>query len=411
MTINLITFTSVLAPRQSVFTDHNALLSKIEAQYTVNYVFPEDIAACDFSIPTLVLVASGGVEEMIRDCMPSLPEYVLLIADGLKNSLAASLETLSWMRANGRAGRVLHGDTAYIMQGIADFAASFEALRRLSGARVGVIGKPSGWLIASNVDRERLLSAWGVSLIDLPLEEVVSGYEAIGDDEVQDITNSFIAKAKAINAKETNREEIVKAMRLYKSVKAMCEKYNLNAFTLNCFDLIPTTRTTGCVALALLNDEGIPAGCEGDIQTILTMLAVTAATGKPSFMANPSQILDVAAHEMIIAHCTIAPSMTNEYNIRSHFESQSGVALEGILSCPEVTVAKCGGKDMKRFFVSGAALIECLDNPIMCRTQLHIKLDASPEYFLHESIGNHHVIVAGNHVPLLTSLFRLLTAK
>ena len=45
MTINLITFTSVLAPRQSVFTDHNALLSKIEAQYTVNYVFPEDIAA------------------------------------------------------------------------------------------------------------------------------------------------------------------------------------------------------------------------------------------------------------------------------------------------------------------------------------------------------------------------------
>ena len=411
MKINLITFTSVLAPRESVFTDHKEILDLISKNYEINYVFPEEIDGCDFTLPTLVLVASGGVEEMIRDAMPKLPDYVLLVADGLKNSLAASLETLSWMRLNGRAGRVLHGDSNYILQGIGDFVVSANALGALVGKRVGVIGKPSGWLIASNVDYERLKAAWGVTLVDLPLSEVEANYAAVAEAEVEDLANDFIAKSKAINAKETNREEIVKAMRLYKAVKMMVEKYELSALTLNCFDLIPTTKSTGCVALALLNDEGVPAGCEGDIQTILTMLAINAALDCPTFMANPSKILDVAEHEMIIAHCTIAPSMTKEYNIRSHFESQSGVALEGILDCEEVTVAKCGGKDMKRFFVSKAKLIECLDNPIMCRTQLHIKLDASPEYFLHESIGNHHVIICGNHAERLTSLFRLLTAR
>ena len=131
---------------------------------------------------------------------------------------------------------------------------------------------------------------------------------------------------------------------LYLSVKGIVERYHLDAFTLNCFDLIPTTHTTGCVALALLNQEGIPAGCEGDEQTLLTMLAVQAATSEMTFMANPSKILDNAAHEMVFAHCTIAPAMTDRYIVRDHYESLSGVAVEGIFDPMDMTVVKCGGK-------------------------------------------------------------------
>ena len=410
-TINLITFTSVLSTHESVFTDHSELLQAIEKEYQVNYVFPEDIARCDFSLPTMVLVASGGVEESVRDCMAQLPAYVLLVADGLKNSLAASLEILSWMRLNGRQGRVLHGDTPYIMQGIADFALSHKSLSRLAGQRLGVIGKPSGWLIASGVDYAKLRERFGVEMVDISLDEVFEQYETVDGDSVRAEAEKFVAQARSINAKETNLEEVVKAMRLYVAIENLCSKYALSAFTLNCFDLIPVTKTTGCLALALFNERGIPAGCEGDLQTILTMVAVGAALDCPCFMANPSKILNVAEHEMILAHCTIARTMTKEYVVRSHFESMSGVAIEGIIDEPKLTIVKWGGKDMERYFVSEADLIECLDNPIMCRTQLHVRLDESPEYFLQNSIGNHHVIVLGKHGEQLTALFRLLTAK
>ena len=409
MKLNLITFASSLATRESIFTDHHELLDAIKEKYDVQYIFPEEL---DKPLPegaTMVLVGSGGVEEMVKAHIDGLPPYIVLIADGLKNSLAASLEILSWMRLNDRHGRVLHGPTSFIMQGIDDYVTAHDAISKLQGKRVGVIGKPSGWLIASNVYYAAMHNRWGVEMVDVPLDEVVKGYEAIPDSEVQDITDEFINKA--MGMKEPSRDEIVKAMRLYRSVKGIVERYRLDAFTLNCFDLIPTTHTTGCVALALLNQEGIPAGCEGDEQTLLTMLAVQAATGEMTFMANPSKILDNAAHEMVFAHCTIAPAMTDRYIVRDHYESLSGVAVEGIFDPMEMTVVKCGGRSMERYFISKAQLLECTTNPNMCRTQLHLRLDEPLDYFLERSIGNHHVIVKGNHVEKLIAVFKQLAAS
>ena len=409
MKLNLITFASSLATRESIFTDHHELLDAIKEKYDVQYIFPEEL---DKPLPegaTMVLVGSGGVEEMVKAHIDGLPPYIVLIADGLKNSLAASLEILSWMRLNDRHGRVLHGPTSFIMQGIDDYATAHDAISKLQGKRVGVIGKPSGWLIASNVDYAAMHNRWGVEMVDVPLDEVVKGYEATPDSEVQDITDEFINKA--MGMKEPSRDEVVKAMRLYRSVKGIVERYRLDAFTLNCFDLIPTTHTTGCVALALLNQEGIPAGCEGDEQTLLTMLAVQAATGEMTFMANPSKILDNAAHEMVFAHCTIAPAMTDRYIVRDHYESLSGVAVEGIFDPMEMTVVKCGGRSMERYFISKAQLLECTTNPNMCRTQLHLRLDEPLDYFLERSIGNHHIIVKGNHVEKLIAVFKQLAAS
>ena len=409
MKLNLITFASSLASRESVFTDHHELLDAINEKYEVNYIFPEEMDNRSADGATMVLVGSGGVEEMVKANIDRLPSYVVLIADGLKNSLAASLEILSWMRQNNRHGRVLHGPVDYIMQGIDDYAQAQEALEKLNGMRVGVIGKPSGWLIASNVDFDAMRERWGIEMVNVPLNEVVKGYEAVTDDEVQEITDDFLSRA--VGIKEPSRDEVVKAMRLYLSVKRTVDEYCLDAFTLNCFDLIPTTRTTGCLALALLNQEGIPAGCEGDEQTLLTMLAVQAATGEMTFMANPSKILDNAAHEMVFAHCTIAPAMTDRYIVRDHYESLSGVAVEGIFDPMDMTIVKCGGKNMERYFISQARLLECTTNPNMCRTQLRLRLDEPLDYFLERSIGNHHVIVRGNHVERLATVLRMLGAK
>ena len=408
MKLNLITFASSLATRESIFTDHHELLDAIAEKYDVQYIFPEDLDTKLPEDPTMVLVGSGGVEEMVKANIDRLQPYVTLIADGLKNSLAASLEILSWMRLNNRHGRVLHGPTDFIIQGIDDYAIAHDTIDKLNGKRVGVIGKPSGWLIASNVDYQAMRERWGVAMVDVPLDEVVSGYQAVKDDEVQDITDEFIKKAFGI--KEPSRDEVVKAMRLYKAIKKIVEHYHLDAFTLNCFDLIPTTRTTGCVALALLNQEGIPAGCEGDEQTLLTMLAVQAATGEMTFMANPSKILDNAAHEIVLAHCTIAPAMTDFYIVRDHYESLSGVAVEGVFEPMDMTVVKCGGRQMERYFISKAHLLECTSNPNMCRTQLHLRLDEPLDYFLERSIGNHHVIVRGDHTARLHTVLRMLGA-
>jgi L-fucose isomerase-like protein len=409
MKLNLIVFGSSFTPTETLLSDHKAILDPLKEEYEVQYIFPENLRGLLPDGTTAVFVGSGGVEEMVKAAIDRLPPYVLLIADGLKNSLAASLEILSWMRLEGRQGRVVHGNIDYMLQGVADFVAAHEALNGLRHKRVGVIGKPSGWLIASDVDYGYIQKEWGVQFVDLPLDEVVRNYERVNAAEVASDVDVFLSKAAAI--REPAGDDVVKAMRLLRALEWMVDKYRLDAFTLNCFDLIPLTGTTGCVALSLLNDKGIPAGCEGDIQTLLTMLVVKAALGAPSFMANPSQITDNAAHEMIFAHCTIAPCLTDSYVIRSHYESQSGVALEGKNRSAEVTVVKCGGRHMERYFASEAQLLDNPDNPNMCRTQMRLRLHETLDYFLERSIGNHHVIVKGNCRHHLDIVFGMLGAS
>ena len=409
MKLNLIVFGSSLSSRDSIFDDHKEILSRINDKYEVNYIFPENLAEMLLHDASMVFVGSGGVEEMVKASADRLPSFVVLVADGLKNSLAASLEILSWMRMEGRQGRVIHGDINFMMKEIDDFMSAFDAIRKLHDTRVGIIGRPSGWLIASNVDYSYIHNTWGTELIDLPLDEVVSNYQSINADDVVDEVAAFVKNASGI--KEPTNDDLTKAMRLCRAIEMMVEKYRLDAFTLNCFELIPLTGTTGCVALSLLNARGVPAGCEGDIQTLLTMLAVKASTGKTSFMANPSKIIDNARHKMIFAHCTIAPSITDSYIIRSHYESQSGVAIEGTMKPEKMTIVKCGGKHMERCFISEAELLETTDNPNMCRTQFQLRLKEPLDYFLENSIGNHHVIVKGDCKSRLESMFRMLGVK
>ena len=66
----------------------------------------------------------------------------------------------------------------------------------------------------------------------------------------------------------------------------------------------------------MLNDEGILAGCEGDLQSIFTLLAAKALTGKVGFMANPSMI-NTRTNELILAHCTIGLKQTEKYISRN----------------------------------------------------------------------------------------------
>ena len=134
--------------------------------------------------------------------------------------------------------------------------------------------------------------------------------------------------SQALACREGTPEDLIKSMRLYRAIKKVCQEENLEALTLSCFKLIEQIDTTGCVALSLLNDDGIIAGCEGDLQSVFTLLAVKALTGKDGFMANPSMI-NSRTNELILAHCTVGLKQTERYIIRNHFETEKELPYKG----------------------------------------------------------------------------------
>lgn len=171
---------------------------------------------------------------------------------------------------------------------------------------------------------------------DISIETVEKAFHEITEDEIGPEASLFANRAKGIQ--EATPEELLRAMRLYKAIRRVCQEENLDALTLSCFSLIQSLKTTGCLALSLLNDEGIPAGCEGDLQSIMTLLMVKELIGKPGFMANPS-FVDLARNEVLLAHCSIPTKMAEEFIIRNHFETESGIAIQGIVHPGEVTLS------------------------------------------------------------------------
>ncbi|NDV59604.1 fucose isomerase [Bacteroides sp. 519] len=408
MIINLITFSSILNNNDDVTAGHETILNELKKHYSVNLVNYKDIDKLSKDDFSLVFIATGGVERKVMKCFESLPKPVVLLADGNKNSLAAALETSAWFRSRGMKSEILHGDPETVLKRIDLLVNSFLAQRALEGTRIGVIGAPSSWLIASNVDYLLAKRRWGIEYVDISLDRVYEYFDQITDDEVGEACAEFAAKAKA--CKEGSPEDILKAMRLYRALRRICDEENLKAITLSCFKLIERTGSTGCLALSLLNDEGILAGCEGDLQSIFTLLIAKAVTAETGFMANPSSV-NTINNDIVLAHCTIGTKQTNQYIIRNHFETEMGIAIQGLLPIGEVTVLKCGGESLDEYFVSSGFLNENTSYIDMCRTQVRVRLDSPVDYFLKSPLGNHHILLMGNHVEVLHEFLQMNSCK
>jgi L-fucose isomerase-like protein len=320
-------------------------------------------------------------------------ERYYLLTSGKSNSLAASLEILSYLRQQGLKGEVLHGSETYLRERVHAIGLVQEARLRLRDKRIGVIGEPSDWLIASHADPMAVLDKLGVRMVEVPMEELLV---EIGKAQGEPAPAEQQMERKV-------RDAYPGAVKIYNALKVLVERYRLDAFTLRCFDLLTAVGNTGCLALSCFNSEGIPASCEGDVPALLSMMISSALTGLSGFQANPARI-DTETGEMLFAHCTIPFNMVEDWSFDTHFESGIGVGIHGIFPEGPVTVFKVSG-DLKRHFAAEGELLGNQYEQNLCRTQVRLQL--SPEdarYFLTDPIGNHHIIIPGHRKVLLEEL-------
>ena len=181
--------------------------------------------------------------------------------------------------------------------------------------RVGIIGKPSDWLIASVPTDGILNNLDGFEFIHIPIQELYSIY-----DDVLPKADGNLLKTFSISNQNINSKELQKSEAFYLALKQLVDEKNLTALTIRCFDLLLEYQTTGCFALSKLNDEGIIAGCEGDIVSLIGMIVATRKTGQTVWMTNPSQI-DIDKSQLVLAHCTIPTCMAENVKLDTHFES------------------------------------------------------------------------------------------
>ena len=254
--LNIYTLTSELHNEQAVTAATQEFLTSLGIDYELKGNNFADYGSGGLS---MIYVRTGGTEGIFLRMLPELrnksrqPFY--LLTSGKSNSLAASMEILSYLQQHGLKGEIIHGSVDYIVRRLQLLARVENVYNRLRGTRLGVVDEPSDWLISSHADKGRVKELLGIELVDIPMTALLDGIRQQGT--------------------------------IYEALKNLVERNRLQGFTLRCFDLLTAVKDTGCMALAKLNAEGFVAGCEGDVPAMLSMMITRALTGVSGFQANP----------------------------------------------------------------------------------------------------------------------------
>ena len=179
---------------------------------------------------------------------------------------------------------------------------------------------------------KRLKDIFGIETVRATSSDILEYYENIDDTEVERLSHVVGDLAKGMLGPA--KEDLLKACKLYLAIKEMMKDTGTNAVTAGCLNWIRHRKlpVSPCLTLSLLNDVGIPAGCEADVESLITLCFAHYVGNRPGFQGDP--VIDGSSGRMTLAHCTAATRFMGydkepfPFWLRTHTESWRDVAVE-----------------------------------------------------------------------------------
>jgi L-fucose isomerase-like protein len=286
-------------------------------------------------------------------------------------------------------------------------------------SRVIVVGRATGTSAACAPDKLR--ERFGTQMVLLTGEQQAAAYHAVDAAAAEAEAEAYWLKA-ARKIIEPSRDEIVRSARLFLAIKGLMIEHQAQAITST---LCMSNPVNACLAFSKLNDLGLVGACEGDMDSVLTMLLFGHAFGKPGFITDP--LFDCSKNAVIHAHCVAATKMDGPagqrapFTIRTHRDDNAGAALEVDLRVgQEITCAKLIHLDT--LLLSAQKIIEIPDfDDRGCRTQCTARVADARRMLANWGSGGlegtdmmtllHRVVFYGDHVDNARDLAQLMGVK
>jgi hypothetical protein len=274
-------------------------------------------------------------------------------------------------------------------------------VKNLLGTRIVALGGPWGKYAsdAPGLARER----YGIEILDFSYQDLEPRItEAFANPKQMATAEAWASRFLSQSSIElaTERSYVVNAFVLYGLFKDLMKEHDCTAFTIkDCMGTImPMSRTTACLTLGLLNDEGLLAFCESDFVIIPSCILLRHLSGKPVFLHNST-----FPHKGMVtcAHCASPTRMdTEKYEptkIVTHYESEFGAAPKVDMPIgqrltfidPEYTTGR---------WLGFQGVVE--SNPFyeICRSQQDVRIAGNWKRLLEEARDSHWAMVYGDHL-------------
>jgi hypothetical protein len=158
-------------------------------------------------------------------------------------------------------------------------------------------------------------------------------------DEVMSDVDAAAAKAEAqrwlgeaAGIVEPNQDDVQKAAHASLTLDRLIAENRVDGLCVGtCMSWL--SRGFPCLGFSRLNDRGIPAACDGDMDCLLTMLIFQHALNRPGFLGNAGGV-DTAKNAFHLSHCSAPLKMEGStgpqapYLLRRHAEVRGGAVTE-----------------------------------------------------------------------------------
>lgn len=242
------------------------------------------------------------------------------------------------------------------------------------------------------------------------------------EESVRAEADRWIKGAKEIV--EPNAEDIEKAARVSVALDRLVEQQQAQGLAVGtCMGWLP--RGFPCLGFARLRDRGIPAACEGDMDSLLTMLLFQYMIDQPGFQGNAT--FDTARNALWTAHCTAPLKLDGPggeeapYLLRGHSEvGGSGCVPEVQYRVGEV-VTRTKFVNLDTILASTGKIIEVPARSVRaCRTQIVTEVQDAAKMAAGWSLALetedamtllHRVVFYGDHMQSIRHLADLMQLR
>jgi hypothetical protein len=275
---------------------------------------------------------------------------------------------------------------------------------------------------ASACDPKQVKSRLGADVVAIDQKEFLQTLTALDEQAVQAEIDAWTKGAKQIL--EPNKEDIEKAARISIALQRLVQQEQADGLAIGtCMGWL--AHGFPCLGFARLRDGGIPAACEGDMDSLLTMLLFQYAVERPGFQGNAT--FDTSRSALWTAHCTAPLKMDGPdgeeapYLLRGHSEVQGSGCVPEVQYRVGETITRTKFVNLDTILASTGEIIEVPEKAVHgCRTQIVTKVRDAAKMAENWSLSLdtedamtllHRVVVYGDHMQDLRHLANLMDLK
>lgn len=263
---------------------------------------------------------------------------------------------------------------------------------------------------------KKKLGADVVAVDEKTFDDLISGADAAA---IQQEIDTWTNGAKEIL--EPTKEDIEKAARISVALDTLIKQEQADALAIGtCMGWLP--KGFPCLGFTRLRDRGIPAACEGDMDSLLTMLLFQYAVDKPGFQGNAT--FDTSRNALWTAHCTAPLKMDGVHGAEAPYLLRGHSEVGGSGCVPEVQyrlgeiITRAKFVNLQTILASTGEIIEVPGRSVHgCRTQIVTKVNDAAKMAANwgRALDTedamtllHRVVVYGDHLQNLRHLANLM---